>query len=47
MLKEADSLEKYAKQQQELARTEKKKKGVREARVFLRATKKWLEELKN
>ena len=43
LLKEADNLEEHALQQLAQAKTKKKSKGVREAMVLLRATKRWLE----
>ena len=43
LLKEADDLGKYAKQQLEQAKTEKKRKGVRAAQLVLEATKSLLE----
>ena len=42
-MKEEDNLEEHALQQVVQAKTKKKSKGVREAMVLLRATKRWLE----
>ena len=47
LLKEADDLEQYAKQQLEEAKTEKKRKGVRAAQLVLKATKSLLEHYNN
>ena len=47
LLKEADDLDNYAKQKLEKAKTEKKRKGVRAARLLLAATKSMLEHYNN